>query len=169
MSLWRPYFSLPGFAETDPVYAHTVPRDQAGHFPSINTGIPTQRRPLSSPKLKCEYTLWYIEILGFVARICYFWRTYQGFNLMKSLLHICRKSPYQSLATSPSILHHQSQIHLPHQQVIKSLSWKSSTVISRFCRLCPLAKKVVHSIPHYTHWLTTDILGAKLWYSERRI
>ena len=70
MSLWRPYFSLPGFAETDPVYAHTVPRDQAGHFPSINTGIPTQRRPLSSPKLKCEYTLWYIQILRFVTRIC---------------------------------------------------------------------------------------------------
>ena len=80
VSLCWPYFSLPGYAETNPVYAHTVPRDQAGHFPSVNTGIPTQRRPLSSPKLKCEYTLWYIEILGFVARICYFWRTYQGFN-----------------------------------------------------------------------------------------
>ena len=63
--------------------------------------------------------------LGFAL---YFWRTYQGFNLMKSLLHICRKSPYQSLATSPSILHHQSQIHLPHQQVIKSVTWKSSKV-----------------------------------------
>ena len=67
-------------------------------------------------------------------------RTYQGFNLMKSLLHICRKSPYQSLATSPSILHHQSQIHLPHQQVIKSVTRKSSTVISRFCRLFTLAE-----------------------------
>ena len=77
VSLWWPYFSLPGFAETDPVYAHTVPRDQAGHFPSINTGIPTQRRPLSSPKLKCEYTLWYEKFLRFFARrICYFWAAY---------------------------------------------------------------------------------------------
>ena len=91
MSLWRPYFSLPGFAETDPVYAHTVPRDQAGHFPSINTGIPTQRRPLSSPKLKCEYTLWYIKILRFVARICYFWRTYRGFIFYEKLASYLQK------------------------------------------------------------------------------